>query len=118
MSDQEKVRAGKLKLGTKDFERLNRPAGEEGVQAAADVRSILNDNLKVSTRFEKPIEFTQRRSRRKRDYWTVLVTGNALLVGLVVALPKNPVVLVSGISGVVLFSVGVTWVMWGVMSDD
>jgi len=116
MSDQE-TRRGKLKLGAKEFERLNRPACKEKTDAAFDVQSILSGNLKVNAPFEKPVDLTPRRSRRKRDYWTVLLVGNALFVGLVSMLPKNPVVLVYGFSAVVLFSVGVTWVMWAVMSD-
>jgi hypothetical protein len=116
MSDQP-IGPGRLKLGAKQFESLNQPTTAEKPDTGSDVRSILSDNLKVSAPLEKPVDLTPRRSRRGRDYWTVLLVGNALLVGLVAVLPKNPFTLVYGFSGVVVFSVGLTWVVWGVMSD-
>lgn len=115
--DSEKARPVGLKLGVKRFECINRPGGEGGRDESIDVPAILKANQNVQAVFEEPVDCTPRRSRRKRDYWTVLMAGNALLAGAVAVLPKNPMVLVCGLSGVVLFSIGVTWVMWVVMGD-
>ena len=53
----------------------------------------------------------KRKSRRKRDYFLCLVGGNALL-GLGFML--NPVF--AG-AGIVIFNIGLTWIMWFVMDD-
>lgn len=84
---------------------------------ARDAAMILRVNQEIEARYVKPIDLHPAKSRRKRDTWIVLIAGNALIVGLVAMLPKNPFVLVSGLSGVVIFSVGITWVMWAIVDD-
>ena len=54
-------------------------------------------------------------SRRKRDYWLLLIAGNLLFGGFAVLTRGNPITLVFGFSGMIFFSVGLTWIMWGVM---
>ena len=56
----------------------------------------------------------KRRSRRTRDYWTMLVVVNALFVGSVI---WRPGVIVFAGAGIILFTVGLTWVVWVVMDD-
>ena len=56
-------------------------------------------------------------SRRKRDYWIMLIAGNALIVGGVALARFNPISLIFGVSGVVMLSLALTWVMWFVMDD-
>ena len=56
--------------------------------------------------------------RRRRDYW-LLMTG-----GLVVFTPligygftaANPMIFVSAIAGLVIFTISITWIIWQVMS--
>lgn len=59
------------------------------------------------------------RSRRKRDYWLLLIASNVLF-GTVTAMgitQRNPMFLAYGLAGVVIVSLGLTWIMWFVMSD-
>jgi hypothetical protein len=82
-----------------------------------DAATILRENQEIEARYAKPIDFVPTSSRRKRDYWIVLTVGNALIVGLVAMLPKNPAVLIYGLSALVIFSVGITWIMWAIVDD-
>lgn len=53
----------------------------------------------------------RRPSRRKRDYLAALLLGNAALI---VGTMLNPVF---GAAGLIIYNVGVTWIMWFVMDD-
>ena len=59
----------------------------------------------------------KRRSKRKRDYWLLMIAGNGVLLTLVLLNRSNAVVFVSGIAGMGLFTAGFSWVMWQIMSD-
>jgi len=61
------------------------------------------------------VEIREIKSRRKRDFWLLLVGGNLLIVGLVAVLGPNVVTIMFGFGGVVIFSIGLTWIMWQVM---
>ncbi len=114
----------KFGLKAKGFGGVNKPvesagAGSEGArQAPVSVHEILKGNLaKGPGMIEKTLEFRPRRSQRKRDYWKALVAGNAVLLGCVAVLGRNPVTLVFVGAGVVIYSIGLTWVMWFIMDD-
>jgi hypothetical protein len=132
-----------LRLKPPEFERANRPADAFGDNAAIDTRqlyreanarsrptaapakadnevhAILRDNLARANAqgLNEVIPQRRRPSRRKRDYWLMLAGGNLLVVGAVLALHANAVTLIFGLSAVVLFTLGLTWVMWAVMDD-
>lgn len=56
-----------------------------------------------------------RSNRRTQDYWIMLAGGNAL-IGAAMALGQfNAVSLVYGGSAAVLYSLGLTWIVWVVM---
>jgi len=57
------------------------------------------------------------RSRRKRDYWLLLVPSNLLIALLTWSGRDNPYLVVCGLTGMVLASLIVTWIMWQVMGD-
>lgn len=59
----------------------------------------------------------KRLSRRKRDYWLLMLFGNLALVIVAIIGRSNPFVLVSSLAGVGLVSVAITWIMWHVMDD-
>lgn len=59
----------------------------------------------------------RRPSRRKRDYWLCLTLVNAIFAFAVLGPFRNPVTFVYGFAGMILFSVGFTWIMWFVMDD-
>jgi predicted phage tail protein len=103
----------------REFERVNAPPGSKvGKSTEHDVYAILQQNRSVERKAGlNEVEIRPVRSRRKRDYWLLLVPGNALfgLVGWIAR--DNVVVLVSAGAGMVVFSLGLTWVMWFVMND-
>jgi hypothetical protein len=98
------------------FERVNLPVREDPT-APTDVYEILKRNKTAADILAEPFEVRTRRSRRTRDYWIVMVLGNAAIFGAILLLPKNVLTLSFGCSGAVLYSVGISWVMWFVMDD-
>ena len=58
----------------------------------------------------------KRRSRRKRDYWLLLISVNAFFAYFAVT-GGSVVTLVYSGAGIIFFTLGLTWVMWFVMDD-
>ncbi len=54
-------------------------------------------------------------SRRKKDYIFTLLIGNGAIIGLVLLLGMNVMTVAFGGAGVLLYTAGVTWIMWFVM---
>jgi hypothetical protein len=87
----------------------------------SDVHGLLRGNLAranaagLNELEEKP----PRRSRRARDYWFLMITGNcvlaALFAGAVVS--RNAFLMAFSAAGIGLITAGLTWVMWFVMDD-
>lgn len=106
-----------------DVRQLNRAAGPPTSSAPVnnenEVHAILRANAaRAQARGANAVILQPRRpSRRKRDYWMLLVGGNLLIVALVFGLHPNVVTVVFGFSGVIFFSLGLSWVMWVVMDD-
>ncbi|MBK1877068.1 hypothetical protein [Pelagicoccus mobilis] len=82
-----------------------------------DVSEILKDNYARQKAGEKPLDLQKPKSRRKRDYWLGMVVVNSLLVGSYFFWAGHPLTGVFSLSGIVIFSAGFTWAMWGVISD-
>ena len=127
------------------FERVNRPASEAQAtapidvkqlyrqgrapapvrgavapsQADNDVHAILRANVArdEARGLNQVIPGRRRPSRRKRDFWLLFIGGNLLVVATVSGLHRNAVTLVFGLATIVLFSLGLIWVMWVVMDD-
>ena len=80
---------------------------------ANEIHAILQDNLTRANAagLNDVVMPVKRASRRKRDYIVSLLVGNAVLVVCTII---NPVF---GGAGLVLFNVGLTWIMWFVMDD-
>jgi hypothetical protein len=83
-----------------------------------DVRDLLQANAARSHAAGLvPLQPHVRRSRRRRDFWLILLSGLVVLAGLVALLPRQPAVLI-GVGLVALVFAGlVTWLMWFVMDD-
>ncbi|WP_414664747.1 hypothetical protein [Horticoccus sp. 23ND18S-11] len=58
-----------------------------------------------------------RRSRRKRDYWVLLLPINAFFGFMAFGPYRSAMTFTYGLSGMVIFTLGLTWVMWFVMDD-
>jgi len=105
-------------LKPRAFEHLNAPKTAPEKSVEHDVFSILQQNRAVEQRHgHDEIEIRPKRSRRKRDYWLLLVGGNLLILGLVALARFNPISVIYGFSGVVILTLSLTWVMWFVMND-
>jgi hypothetical protein len=108
----------RLKLGTARFESVNAPVA--GGPPPVEVVQILRDNLARANAagLNELAPMPPRRSRRRRDYWLLLVSAN-LVFGLIAVCsgPSAPLPFVSALSGMALVSGGLTWLMWFVMDD-
>ena len=108
----------KYDMKPREFDRVNAPAGNAGKSTEHDVYAMLQHNRTVEQQAGlNEVKIRPVKSRRKRDYWLLLLLGNLLLaiVGLVGL--GNAFVMVSAGAGIVIFSLGITWVMWFVMED-
>jgi hypothetical protein len=103
------------------YRLASRPAPAPGtaVKAENEVHAILRANVARAEAkgLNQVVPGRRRPSRRKRDYWTMLAGGNLLVGGVMLAAHNSIPMLVLGLSGAVLFSVGLTWMMWFVMDD-
>ena len=128
-----------------NFERVNRPVNESQDSAPIDVKqlyrqagtpppapgavapskaeneihAILRANVARAEAqgLNQVIPERRRPSRRKRDFWLLFISGNLLVVASVSGLYRNAVTLVFGLAAIVMFSLGLIWVMWVVMDD-
>lgn len=95
-----------------------RPSAPPPATAKNDVHAILRANLEEAKAKGLYDVIPQRRtSRRKRDFWVLLIGGNVLMLGALAVMHRNPVTLVFGFSAMVFCSLALTWVMWFVMDD-
>ena len=100
-------------IGTAPLLGVNAP-----VNRANEVHAMLQGNLDAADAAglnEVPFQ-PKRRSRRKRDYWLLLITGNAIF-GFFALKGGSVVTLVYSGAGIIFFTLGLTWVMWFVMDD-
>jgi hypothetical protein len=100
----------------------NKPLLDGTNQAANrdnDVHVVLRENLAranaagLNTLTPKK----KRPSRRRRDYWLVLMPVNAFFAFCAFGPYANPTTFVYGLGGMAFFSAGFTWVMFAVMDD-
>ena len=91
-----------------------------GSVAENEVHAILRDNLAraeaagLNELTPKP----RRKSRRKRDYW-LLLAGACAVFGTIILKsgPREPVTFIVALGGLVVSTVGLTWILWFVMDD-
>ncbi len=84
-----------------------------------DVQQLLRDNLdRANAAGINDVHTPIRRfSRRKRDYWLLLILLNGFFAAVAFGPYRNPMTLTYGIAGMIVTFVGLTWVMWFVMDD-
>jgi hypothetical protein len=84
-----------------------------------DVHAILQENLQqanaagLNDLAPKP----KRRSKRNRDYWLTFVSVNAFFLFWIFGPLANGITILYGAAGIILFSIGFTWVMFFVVDD-
>jgi hypothetical protein len=94
------------------------PGGAAGPKAADpnDVYQVLRQNRAAEHAHHlDDVNIRPTSSRRARDFWLILVGGNLAIIGAVWLSGLNPVTAVFGLAGLVVFSIGLTWIMWQVM---
>ena len=100
------------------FEAVNAPTTTP-TPAPTDVYQVLGDNLArenaAGMNVVKPVP--KRPSRRKRDFWLVLIGGNLAIMASVGFTSINVMTVIYGFAGVILLSSGLIWIMWFVMDD-
>ncbi len=86
---------------------------------ANDVHGILRDNLTRANAagLNDLAPKVRRASRRKRDYWLLLLSINAFFAFVAFGPYANPMTKLYGLAGFIMFTLGLTWVMWFVMDD-
>jgi hypothetical protein len=105
-------------LKPREFDRLNAAGKAPEKSTEHDVFAMLQQNRAVEKQLGKDeIEIKEIKSRRKRDYWLILIGGNLLIIGMVAVTRFNPISLMYGFSGIVILTLSLTWVMWFVMDD-
>lgn len=102
-----------LGFGAPKFERVNH---SPGTGQNVDVRTILEEVRQMERDAGLDIVTPERFkiSRRTKDFWIMLVVGNALLLGGGIAM-ESLTSLVFAIGGMGLFTFGLLWSMFGVM---
>ena len=91
--------------------------GSAKVEDPNDVYAVLQENRTVEKKHGlSEVEIREIKSRRKRDYWLLLIGGNLAIVGAVALSGFNIVSVIFGLSGLIVFSIGTTWIMWQVMN--
>lgn len=81
-----------------------------------DVYVTLLQNRAVERKLGKDeIEIREIKSRRAREFWLLLVGGNLAIIGSIFFSSINVMTVICGLAGLIIFSLGLTWVMWQVM---
>jgi hypothetical protein len=81
-----------------------------------DVFAVLEENRSRERQLGKDeIVIKQIKSKRRRDYLLLVVLGNLLIVALVALGGFNPISMIFGLAGIIMLSLGATWIMWFVM---
>ncbi len=111
------VESHKVRIDVRDLARAAAIPTEKSQPSPAapanDVHAMLRDNLaRANAAGVNRVALTPKRpSRRKRDYFIALAAGNALLA---VATMIQPIF---GAAGLIIYNIGLTWIMWFVMDD-
>ena len=83
-----------------------------------DVHALLQHNRAVEKKSGRDeVEIKQVKSRRRRDYWLLLVSSEMLLGVITWQGRGNAFVFVCALAGMVLVGVALTWIMWQVMDN-
>jgi hypothetical protein len=81
-----------------------------------DAFTVLQQNRKSEQLHNlDAIEIKETKSRRKREFWFLLVGGNLFILGAVWLSGINVLTVIFGLAGLIIFSLGLSWVMWQVM---
>jgi hypothetical protein len=81
-----------------------------------DVYAVLQQNHDTAQKHGlNEVQIKEIKSRRKRDFWLVLVGGNLAIIGAVWFSGINVITVIFGLAALIVFSIGLSWIMWQVM---
>ncbi|HTX65677.1 MAG TPA: hypothetical protein VMD31_07880 [Opitutaceae bacterium] len=83
--------------------------------APNDVLEMVRETGRLSAQYEAPVDLTPPPNRRRLDYCLGMIAVNGLLAGFIALGRGNFVVTLYAGSGMVVFSAGFTWLMYGVL---
>jgi hypothetical protein len=114
MSERNESGSSKFTLKPKAFDPVNAPASAPA-PTPTSVHQLLDQNNRIAAQFEKPLEFRPQSNQRRRDYFILMLVGNGLIGLGLFLLPKNTLITAFGVSAMAVFSLTITWVIYGVM---
>ncbi len=102
-----------FQMGEAKFEKLN---DESKGAPKIEVLDLLDDirQKEIESGRDLPAPTRFRVSRRSVDFWIMMISGNAILIGGGI-LMQNTTSIVFGFAGAGLYSFGLLWSMYGVM---
>jgi hypothetical protein len=92
---------------------------QQRASPANDVQALLRANSahEAAAGLHTLTPQAPRRSRRKRDYWISLFAAYALIGGALQVASVNVMSLAFASAGVIIITLGLTWVFWFVLDD-
>ena len=111
--DEDAPAPRKFTFKDKEFARENVRA----TPPAPSVHEILRDNLTVQKSVEPEVlpNLRDRRTKRRRDYWVLMLTVNPVIAAFGWIFYGDPVGSIYLLAFFVLFNVGLPWIMFKVM---
>lgn len=95
----------------------NTSAPRQNTDDPHDVYRTLGQNLMHEQAVERPVELPRRSSGRMKDYIILLLLGNAFFLGSLAVFWGNVFAMAFAFAGACILTAGLTWLIWGVMSD-
>lgn len=96
---------------------IDQPAAPVAAPRQNDVHALLRDNAaraQAAGLNDLPPQ-RPRSSRRKKDYIFTLILGNGAVIGVVALLGMNVMTMAFGAAGILIVTLGATWIIWFVM---
>ncbi len=87
------------------------PPGGRPAASSNEVVEILQENTRLQLQHERPVDLTPRPNRRRRDYLIAMTVVNGFFVASLLYGGGG----IFALSGIVICSAGITWIMFGVM---
>jgi len=92
-------------------------AGKRKADDPNDVYAALEKNRAVEKKLGlNEVEIRELKSRRKRDYWLLLITSQCALGAVAYVGRANPFFFVGAIAAMGFTAAALTWIMWQVMN--
>lgn len=121
--DEKPATASQPPISVQDLAKQSGPVVRSGPISGAAKAGDPNDvytSLEKNRTAEKAagiddLEIRKKKTaRRTKDYWLMLLAGNAVLI--VGSVYMGGAAIVFGLAGVIIYSLGLTWVVWQIMS--